>query len=822
MSGRTRLVHFAVYLLYLLAAAVITWPLLTVFSSHLLGHPFGDSYEYTRHIWWMNHALRNGLPIFDQPLLAYPAGLDGAWLWGNPLQSFPAWLLAFALPLPAAFNLAALLTLALNGWALYWLVWKLTGGRAAAIIAGVIFMAYPHFQGQLGAGHTGLLVLWPVPLYVWGLLKLLSPNVPPGVQNPWLPEKPVSPLQRADAVFTEKLAPAGKWLLLTALLFVVSLWGSQLLLVYVVVPVTAMMTLWALARRDWRGLARVTVAAGMGGVLALVFFVPVIREALNAPPWLAEGGDVAFSADLLGIITPSFQHPLYGGLPYTHKVLGIDPFERVAYVGIIAGALALVGVVKARVARPWLWLALAAWVLSLGPLLKVLDEVVVLNLGEDVSAVTLPWLLLQKLPVLSITRTPARFNITIGLAVAIMAGYGVSYLSTALLPRRSGFWRAGVVVILALFILFDYQFFWPFPTIAGVVPAPVAALRDDDTVRAVLDVPWAHLLAEKDGMYLQTGHGKPLVGGHVTRRTPVDPAKLMLLQETLDPSLLDMAGADVIVLHKRWDETDRVEALTRARLGEPFYEDEEIAAFHAPEAEEDAGFLWTLGDETLPAQVENALDVYLYAPEPGWVHLTADVRGDGRAFTVLLDRQAVYSGVAEGDTRLSLPLPVTEAGYHTLTLALEPPCPRPLSPALQCRALTVATLELRDYQPVPMADPVRLVNGITLAAAHVPDSATDTLTVGLWWQFDAARTLDDVRFVHVLDENGVPVAQSDVPLGGGAAGESWLDVVEIALEDVPPGLYRVAAGWYRFPEVTPFAREDGAGGVIELGRVEVE
>ncbi len=803
MSGRTRLVHFAVYLLYLLAAAVITWPLLTVFSTHLLGHPFGDSYEYTRHIWWINHALRNGLPILDQPLLAYPAGLDGAWLWGNPLQSFPAWLFAFALPLPAAFNLAALLMLALNGWALYWLVWKLTGGRAAAIIAGLIFMAYPHFQGQLGAGHTGLLVLWPVPLYVWGLLNLLS-DFPLRAQH-------AAPLQNIQLV------------ILTALLFVVSLWGSQLLIVYVVAPVTAMVALWALARRDWRGLARVTAAAGLGGVLALAFFVPVIWETLNAPPWLAEGGDVAFSADLLGIITPSFQHPLYGRLPYTHTVLGIDPFERVAYVGLIAGALALVGVVKARAARPWLWLALGAWVLSLGPLLKVLDEVIVLNLGEEVSAITLPWLLLQKLPVLSITRTPARFNMTIGLAVAVMAGYGVNYLWGRVEAQHAAPLRERIFAVLtAALILFDYQFFWPFPTISGVVPAPVAALREDDTVRAVLDVPWSHLLAQKDGLYLQTGHEKPLVSGHVTRRTPVDPAKLALLQDTLDPALLDMAGADVIVLHKRWDETDHVEALTRQRLGDSFYEDETIAAFYAPEAEEDAGFIWTVGDEALPAQVEDALDIYLYAPAPGWVQFTADVRGDGRAFTVLLDRQAVYSGAAEGDTRLSLPLPLTETGYHTLTLALEPPCPKPLSPALACRALAVETLELVDYTPAPMPDPVRLANGITLAAGYVPESAAGTLTVGLWWQFDAARTLDDVRFVHVLDESGVPVAQSDVPLGVFAAGEGWLDVVEIALEDVPPGVYRVAAGWYRFPEVTPFARADGAGGVIELGRVEVE
>ena len=47
-------------------------------------------------------------------------------LWSLPLQSFPAWLFAFVMPLPAAFNLAALLTLALNGWAMFFLVRYLT------------------------------------------------------------------------------------------------------------------------------------------------------------------------------------------------------------------------------------------------------------------------------------------------------------------------------------------------------------------------------------------------------------------------------------------------------------------------------------------------------------------------------------------------------------------------------------------------------------------------------------------------------------------------------------------------------------------------
>ncbi|MBZ0293544.1 MAG: hypothetical protein K8L99_13335 [Anaerolineae bacterium] len=782
----------AVYGLYLLAAVMITWPLVTVFSTRLLGHPFGDSYEYTRHIWWITHALRSGQPLFAQPLLVYPTGLDGAWLWGNPLQSFPAWLFAFVLPLPAAFNLMALLTLALNGWTLYWLVWRLVKSRPAAVLAGLVFLAYPHFQGQLGAGHTGLLVLWPVPLYVWGLFQLRETVTTSGRPN-------MSPLQRA--------------VLFTALMFVVSLWGNQLLIVYLVGPVTALFAIWA--RRDWRWLARIISAAVIGGLVALIFFLPVIQDTIHAPPWLVEeSGDVAFSADLLGLVTPSFQNPLYGHLDYTHRILGADPFERVAYLGILPLLLAGLAVIKRREVRPWLLLAAVAWVFSLGPLLKVLNQVVVLHLGDYDSAITLPWLVLQKLPLLNITRTPARFHFTIGLALAIMVGYGAAWLWERIRLRLSIQWLA--TSIAALFILFDYQFFWPFPTIPGEIPQAITTLQADDSVRAVLDLPWAHLLTDKDGLYLQTGYQKPMLGGHVTRRTPANPAQMTVLQDTLDPALLDAAGADVVIVHQQWDETGAVLANTRAKLGDPFYEDAHIAAFRvqAPESAADPTIITSALD--LPLQIDNRYPLYFYAAQPGWLDLNIAMEGEGRRLHLLLDDEDVYWGSTAIQT---LPLPVTTEGYHTLTLALEPSCPQPLSPALTCPTMTTHTLALDNFTASEPIEPVTLTHGITLAAAQI-SVEDDRLTADLWWQFGAPLRTDDVRFVHVLNAEGELVAQEDRALEFNGAGA--IDSVQLDIYSLPPGEYRVSTGWYPYPDTTPFTQVDGSEGRIALGTFSVD
>ncbi|MCC6804269.1 MAG: hypothetical protein IT319_15415, partial [Anaerolineae bacterium] len=350
--------HLLVFLLYLGVAVVITYPLITVIGTRLIGHPFGDAYEYTHHIWWIKTALQTGQNPFFMPNLVYPDGLAAPLLWSLPLQSFPAWLFAFAMPLPAAFNVSALLTLALNGWAMFVLVRYLirrihhaasvgAHGRAPlqnslapALVAGLVFMLYPAFQGQLGAAHVGLLTLYPAPLYLWALLRLRD-------------------ARRARG-----------WILGAALLFVVSLWGSLVLLVYLIAPITLFYGATLVVSCDWLVLRRTLAALVLGAVLALPFVVPLALD--SSTP--AETGSVRYSADLLGVVAPSFYHPLFANWEYNRRVLGLEPFETMAYVGVVAAALALVAVWKVRAARGWLALALAAWVFSLGPLLRVNGE----------------------------------------------------------------------------------------------------------------------------------------------------------------------------------------------------------------------------------------------------------------------------------------------------------------------------------------------------------------------------------------------------------------------------------------------------------------
>jgi len=710
-----------------MVAVIVTWPLVTVFSSRLIGHPFGDSYEYIGLIWWLKYALQTGAPLFFHPLLAYPDGLSALSLWGAPFQSFPSWLFAFVLPLPAAFNLSMLLTLALNGWSAFYLVAYLTTNRSAAWIAGVVFLAYPTFQGQLAAGHIGLLQQWGVVLYIYMLLRFQQ-------------------------------STARRWMGYGALFFVLSLLGNGLILIYELLPITIVFLLLLMFRRNWVALRRTLLSVFIGSLVALIFLVPVTLDTLSTPAQSRERDDIVFSADLLAVVSPSFQHPLFGNLDYSRRVLGIDPFEKMAYVGIAAGLLALAAIWRKPPARWWLLLGLVAWVLSLGPVLKILDVPVRLSIEGYDTLVTLPWLAAQYVPLLNISRTPARFNFTLALAVAMLAGYGMSVLSNRIArwriqPRYNLALRWLVVVSVSAFILYEYAFFWSnglpdMPTIPGIVPEPIAALAGREDIRAVFDIPWDHLLVDKEALFLQTGHQYPLIAGHITRRTPVDPAKLTLLERTLDPALLNDAGADVIILHKGWDDAQgRTEAFTRAKLGEPFYEDENYAAFNAPESDQPPVFTAVLNSEKA---VGDQADSYVYTPSPGWVLLTQMLQANGRDVFLSLNGAHIHDWRVEGEVNADVPLFLPEAGYYTITLALDPPCPMVVNPVLTCRSVEVSQLALANLVPTETASPVSFEGGLALAASHLAYEE-NTLSVWLAWDFSETRAENEIRFVHVVD-----------------------------------------------------------------------
>jgi hypothetical protein len=270
------------------------------------------------------------------------------------------------------------------------------------------------------------------------------------------------------------------------------------------------------------GMIRLGLLAGVCGVLIAPVLLPMLEEARTATYMqTSPAAIIAFSSDLTDILVPSPLHPLWplqGGALDDHfrsRILA----ERVVFVGYTVLAVSGMALWHGR-RRPavlcWGALALGVWVLSLGPVLHVWGRS---DLGG--WTIPLPYALLLDVPVFQVFRVPSRLMVLAMLALAIVVAHGLAEMSV---ERRVGSPRAsrantpGVAcLVVGALVLAEYL----------AVPYLMMEMEDD--------VPFYHELAREPGrfgilelplqpwaIYLahQTVHGKPLIGGYLSRQPP--------------------------------------------------------------------------------------------------------------------------------------------------------------------------------------------------------------------------------------------------------------------------------------------------------------
>jgi len=114
----------------------------------------------------------------------------------------------------------------------------------------------------------------------------------------------------------------------------------------------------------------------------------------------------------------------------------------------------------------------------------------------------------------------------------------------------------------------------------------------------------------------------------------------------------------------------------------------------------------------------------------------------------------------------------------------------------------------RRFDVPPEGEPVNVAwqEGVQLVRATIPDRGVsgETLPVTLVWQADRPTAGNWKVFVHLVDDQGAPIAQGDAyPLGGTALTTTWqpgevlVDTYPIRLPaDLSPGTYRLNIGFY--------------------------
>jgi len=233
-----------------------------------------------------------------------------------------------------------------------------------------------------------------------------------------------------------------------------------------------------------------------------------------------------------------------------------------------------------------------------------------------------------------------------------------------------------------------------------------------------------------------------------------------------------------------------------------------------PDEDDEAEFSAAPPTQTVITDNSN---IYLYAPEPAWVHVQAEANADGRELVVTLDNQPLNTLFIDGESDFIFPVPIPINGYHTVSLEISPPCPTNTSEALSCRALTLTDVFITPIREGAIYEPVRLERGVELASSYLQPVEDQQILVNLWWQFQDGIGETEVRFVHVLDRNNRLVAQNDIPLGPLDGDAIRSELISFDLSNLPAGEYRVLTGWYTFPNTVRFNVLDTEADSIEIG-----
>ena len=542
MNKRLHL-HLMVIGLYIALALLLTWPLAAHLTTHLPGEPTWafDESTFIWNMWWFKFSLLNlGQTPLHSDYTFFPLGINLTTYTFNLFNAAFGLPLQLALSLPLASNLTLLFSFVSSAYGMFLLSLYLLRCRPtpssplrvpipylAACIAGAGFAFSASRMMYAALGHYNFVTIQWFPFYTLFLLKTLRHG---GYKNVILTALFASFCLYVELTFSV-------FLIFITLLVVIGAWFYQQ-------PQTRQEKLYFLAP--------IPVA-----LLTLVFTAPfvlsVLPDFLNpayAEPGWGEG--LKLSADLVGLFTLTPLHPLAGvdWLTELRAVIeGTSRFNDVntLFLGYGLLALALVGFVAwRREGEMWLWGVIIFTVLSLGPLLTINGRN---HFNLDGLEVTfpLPFALLHYLPVINAHRVPNRFGIPLTLCMAVLVGYGVTWLLGKVSSVKSQvssdkwqvmgdihypesityyvlrFTRYALPILLLFVILFD-QYSAPLPLSDAQIPPVYYQIGAEPGNFTLLQLPlgWRNsygtLGAEETRLqYYQAAHHRPILGGNTSR-----------------------------------------------------------------------------------------------------------------------------------------------------------------------------------------------------------------------------------------------------------------------------------------------------------------
>jgi len=496
--SRRLAVHLAVLLLFFAIGAVLTWPQLARLGNGV----WGKTWDMYNNLWFFQYAY-NALSTGEWSVetndifhsLGYDLRADLAHFLLPVLAGLAMKYLIVTVEL--VYGLLLLLSLAFSGWAAYLLARRFTASHAAAILAGIVWIANPVAVRELAAGSLEVVCSGFFVLAFWALLRLA--------------DKPT--LGRAAAL-------AGLWLLTGFTNWVMA--GMFGLVFLVALPAC-----WRRAPREQR--RKLLSSAGevllVTIIVALPFIGPLIRgdrlsidETDAALARIAPDPDVAremlttVDESLFALINDSFDP----GDFFVAQDLSVASAPLSWW---LLFALALLSLADAERRRGWLLAAAGVFLLlACGPYLRWFNQ---FYYGGAQTPVPLPaWLAYRLVPGFHLFYRPYRFMLPAGLLLIGPVAVGAAYLIRLAVGKAKRLLTAGGLSVLTLGVALS-AFHGGGGAFTNLnVPIEYETVIAPAAPRALLEVPFFPLpVSTLNGraMLAQTRHLRPIFNATLLR-----------------------------------------------------------------------------------------------------------------------------------------------------------------------------------------------------------------------------------------------------------------------------------------------------------------